>query len=82
MNHVEIDLIDSRNLPCQCEDKTHMWLLHVSDHFTKYSWMIPLTEKQSAQVVAELEKLFYMFAFPKKLHNFKKWWQIQKQKYH
>ena len=69
MNHVQIDLVDFRSLPCQCKDKPHTWLLHVSDHFTKYSWLIPLTGKQSAQVVAELEKLFYMFGFPKKLHS-------------
>ena len=31
--------------------------------------MIPLTGKKSAQVVAELEKLFCMFGFPKKLHS-------------
>ena len=42
--------------------------------------MIPLTGKQSAQVVAELEKLFYMFGFPKKA-TFRQWWQIQKQKH-
>ena len=32
MNHVQIDLIDFRNLSCQCKEKTHTWLLHVSDH--------------------------------------------------
>ena len=64
MNHVQIDLVDFRSLPC-----LPSLLLHVSDHFTKYSWLIPLTGKQSAQVVAELEKLFYIFGFPKKLHS-------------
>ena len=69
MNHVQIDSVDFRSLPCQCKGKPHTWLLHVSDHFTKYSWLIPLTGKQSTQVVAELKKLFYMFGFPKKLHS-------------
>ena len=31
--------------------------------------MIPLIGKQSPQVTAELEKLFYMFGFPKKLRS-------------
>jgi len=69
MNHVQIDLIDFRNLSCQCKEKTHTWLLHVSDHFTIYSWMIPLTVKQSEQVAYELEKLFFMLGFPKTLHS-------------
>ena len=67
MNHVQIDLIYFRNLSRQCEEKTHTWLLHVSDHFTKYYWIIPVTGKQSEQVAYELEKLFFMFRFP--LHS-------------
>lgn len=54
------------------ETHTHTWRLHVSDHFTKYLWMIPLKHKQSPPVITELEKLFYilyMFGFPKKLHS-------------
>ena len=31
--------------------------------------MTPLTGKQSPQVSAELEKLFDMFGFPKRLHS-------------
>lgn len=40
INPVEIALIDFRSLACQCKEKTHTWLLHVFDHFSKYLWMI------------------------------------------
>ena len=39
--HVEMDLIDFRKLPCNCS-KDHSWVLDVEDHFSKYSWLLPL----------------------------------------
>ena len=39
LEHVEIDLIDFRSLPCERNSK-HNWVLHVIDHFSKYSWMM------------------------------------------
>ena len=68
MNHVEIDLMEFQKLAVSLSrKKTHMeWLLHVSDHFTKHSWMIPLGRKHSIQVVTELEKLFTCLDFQKR----------------
>ena len=46
--HVEIDLTDFRNLPCSCSP-SHNWVLHINDHYSKYSWLIPLMSKTCEQ---------------------------------
>ena len=66
--HVEIDLTDFRNLPCSCSP-SHNWVLHINDHYSKYSWLIPLMSKTCEQVVQALQNVFYMFGFPKTLHS-------------
>ena len=66
--HVEIDLTDFRNLPCSCSP-SHNWVLHINDHYSKYSWLIPLISKTCEQVVQALQNVFYMFGFPKTLHS-------------
>ena len=55
MYHVGSDLIDFRSLAWQCKEKTHM--------ASSCIWPV------RPQVTAELEKLFYMFGFPKRLHS-------------
>ena len=66
--HVQIDLIDFHNLACECQP-THNWVLHVVDHFSKYSWMFPLKTKQTEEIAAALTNLFWMFGFPSVLHS-------------
>ena len=66
--HVEIDLTDFRNLPCSCSP-SHNWVLHINDHYSKYSWLIPLMSKTCEQVVQALQNVFFMFGFPKTLHS-------------
>lgn len=68
LKHVEIDLIDFRNLPCSCNPK-HNWVLHVVDHFSKFSWLHPLQSKETEQVVKSLQEQFYLFGFPTILHS-------------
>ena len=43
LTHLQMDLMDLRNLSniCSCHRK-HNLILHVIDHFTKYSWLYPL----------------------------------------
>ena len=55
-------------LPCNCR-RTHQWLLHVIDHFSKFSWLFPLKRKQTNEVVQVLEKLFWSVGFPATLHS-------------
>ena len=42
--HVQLDLIDFTNLNCSCR-KNHHWLLHATDHYSKFSWLFPLSQK-------------------------------------
>ena len=66
LEHVEIDLMDFHNLPCECNSKRN-WVLHVIDHFSKYSWLFPLKSKETNEVATTLENLSWMFGFPSKL---------------
>ena len=55
--HVQVDLIDFRNLPCECQSK-HNWVLHIVDHFSKLSWMFAMNNKQTEEVAVTLTNLF------------------------
>lgn len=66
--HVEIDLIDFRKLPCNCS-KHHNWVLHVQDHFSKYSWLLPVKHKETQEVASSLESVCWMFRLPTTLHS-------------
>ena len=68
LGHVEMDLIDFRNLPCECHLR-HLWVLHVVDHYTKFSWLFALKTKQTEEVAGVLTNLFWMFGFPSVLHS-------------
>ena len=68
MSHIEIDLIDFRNVKCSCTN-SHQWVLHVTDHHTKYSWLYALHNKTADEVLAKLEELFWLFGFPQTLHS-------------
>ena len=52
LTHSQMDLMDLRNLPCTCScHRKHNWILHMIDHFTKYSWLYPLKKKQVGDVL-------------------------------
>ena len=68
LSHVEIDLIDFRNLLCACT-RSHKWVLHVVDHYSKFSWLYPLYSKENEQVIQVLHQQFYLFGFPSTLHS-------------
>ena len=60
--HVEIDLTDFRNLHCSCSP-SHNWVLHINNHYSKDSWLIPLTSKTCEQVVQALQNVFSCLDF-------------------
>ena len=64
----EIKLRKLRKLPCNCS-KHHNWVLYVHDHFSKYSWLLPLKHKETQEVASSLESLFWMFGFPTTLNS-------------
>ena len=68
LKHVEIDLTDVRNLPSSCSS-SHKWVLHINDHYSKYSWLIPLKSETCEEVVQALQNVLFMFGFPHTLHS-------------
>ena len=68
--HVQMDLMDLRNVPCRCScHRKHDWILHMIDHFTKYSWLYPLKNKQAEDALQCLSQLRWQFGFPQKIHT-------------
>ena len=49
-----MDLIDFRGLP----DKNFKYILHIKDHFTRFSWAYPLSSKRTNVVALKLFELF------------------------
>lgn len=60
---VQMDLRDFRNLLCECHSR-HLWVLHVVDHYTKFSWLFALRDEQTEEVAGALTNLFWLFGFP------------------
>lgn len=49
---------------------SHMrYILHIKDHFTKWSWAFPLRSKLPSLVVKNLCKVFYMVSAPLMLQS-------------
>jgi len=69
LKHVEIDLIDFRKIACNTCTKPHQWVLHVIDHYSKYSWLYALHSKCTEEVIEALQQQFYLFGFPRVLHS-------------
>lgn len=60
-----MDLIDMRSL----EYDGFNWIFNAKDHFTKYSWLFPLTSKEAVNVVTVLKSIFYQFGPPRILQS-------------
>ena len=75
LQRLQMDLIDFTSIP----DGPMKWILHMRDHFTKFSWVHPLPSKEAAGVAAKLKTSFCMFGSPEilQVHNFMKPWQSE-----
>jgi hypothetical protein len=60
MTRMQIDLIDMTSRP----DHDYKWILHMRDHFSKFSWTHPLTSKRAAEVAEKLVQTFCLFGAP------------------
>ena len=70
LTHLQMDLMDLRNLPCTCScHRKHNWIIHIIDHFTKYSWLYPLKNKQAEDVLECLSQFCCQFGFLQKMHT-------------
>jgi hypothetical protein len=55
-----MDLIDMN----QCPDDNFKYILHIRDHFTRYSWAKPLMTKEPVVIAGILYEIFCQFGSP------------------
>ena len=48
---------------------TSGYFIIIVDHFSKYSWLLALKNKQTEEVAQALTNLFWMFGFPSILYS-------------
>ncbi|CAF4388668.1 unnamed protein product [Rotaria magnacalcarata] len=65
MTRMQIDLVDMRSV----EHNGFKWIFHAKDHFSKYSWLYPLTSKEAINVAEVLKSIFYQFGPPRILQS-------------
>ncbi len=46
------------------EIEGYRWIMHLQDHLTKLSWLIPLKTKSAAEVALEIYKIFCIQGAP------------------
>lgn len=57
MTRLQMDLIDMRTRP----DGDFKWILHIRDHFTKFSWGFAIPSKEARHVAEKLVEIFFQF---------------------
>ena len=65
LSRVQIDLIDMTSRP----DQDFKWILHIRDHFSKFSWAYPLKSKRALEVADNLVNTFHLFGAAKILQS-------------
>ncbi|XP_070206542.1 KRAB-A domain-containing protein 2-like [Littorina saxatilis] len=65
LTRVQMDLIDMRTRP----DGDFSWIIHLRDHYSKFSWVHPMTSKRAVEVAENVLKTFYLFGAPKILQS-------------
>ena len=66
LSSIEVDLMDFRNCPCECEPK-HKWTINITDHHTKFVNVHPIHNKLADELLNEVQKYFVTYmATPKK----------------
>ncbi|CAF2076371.1 unnamed protein product [Rotaria magnacalcarata] len=60
-----VDLIDMRSV----QYNGFNFIMHVKDHFKKFSWLFSLPTKEARHVALNLKNIFYTFGSPKILQS-------------
>ena len=63
---IEVDLMDFRNCPCECDPK-HKWAINIIDHHTKFVNVHPIHNKSAEDVLSEVQKYCLIYGYPKKM---------------
>jgi len=61
LERVQIDLVDMRHQ----SDGQYKWILHIKDHFSKYSCLCPLKSKQAEEVASNISLFIGAFRPPR-----------------
>ncbi|CAF4112321.1 unnamed protein product [Rotaria magnacalcarata] len=65
MSNTKVDLIDMRSV----QYNGFNFIMHVKDHFKKFSWLFSLPTKEARHVALNLKNIFYTFGSPKILQS-------------
>ncbi|CAF4364535.1 unnamed protein product [Rotaria socialis] len=65
LTRLQVDLIDMRSV----QYNGFTFIMHVKDHFTKFSWLFSLPTKEARHVALNLKYIFYTFGPPKILQS-------------
>lgn len=58
------DLIDMRKFQCTHEGKTWRWIFHLRDHFSRWSFLLPLEQKTAQGVLDALNSIYNVWGPP------------------
>ncbi|CAF2185727.1 unnamed protein product [Rotaria magnacalcarata] len=65
LTRLQVDLIDMHSV----EHNGFKFIIHVKNHFTKFSWLFALPSKEANNVATHLRNIFYTFGPPKILQS-------------
>ncbi|CAF3165394.1 unnamed protein product [Rotaria socialis] len=65
LTRLQLELIDMTSVP----DEEYKWILHVTDHFTKFTWAYPLKSSKIESITAQLLQQFSSFGIPHTLQS-------------
>jgi hypothetical protein len=65
LTRLQVDLIDMSSISYNDQK----FIMHVKDHFTKFSWLFALPSKEAINVANNLRNIFYTFGPPKILQS-------------
>ena len=60
LERLQIDMMDIGSIPAG----PYKWILHIKDHFSKYSMLYPLTTKESAKIADCLQEFIRYYGVP------------------
>jgi transposase InsO family protein len=70
MGRIQADLVDLSAVKVKVDSgTTYRYVLVMVDVFSRFLWLMPLTDKASATVCASMETVMQTFGKPKKLHT-------------
>lgn len=64
MERLQVDLVDFTSAKSRSGGKVYAYVFSALDVFSRFLFLSPLTNKESAEIVIQLEKIFHVFGRP------------------